>query len=232
MKGNEDQFPGRVTLYEDGVYRWAYEMDMWENRYLIGLLTKILSLVMGLPTLFICAMVCTRLIPLLGQETPRDELMWRIGGDLQLLYIVGGIWLGCILLALIIYVVCALAMRGKWCLHYEMDETAVALVRNPNTMQAVNTLGSIATVMGLLAGDPGGAVRIGGTLAVANNTGTSRFMSTGWVTLVSKWDVLDLREFMGMNQVYVPKEDYDCVKQFILAHVSEKARLKSEMREK
>ena len=32
-----DNYPSRVTLGEDGVLRWSYDMDMWHNRYMIGL---------------------------------------------------------------------------------------------------------------------------------------------------------------------------------------------------
>ena len=27
-----NETPTRVTLYEDGVYRWSYDLDMWRNR--------------------------------------------------------------------------------------------------------------------------------------------------------------------------------------------------------
>ena len=33
-------YPSRVTLFEDGVYRWSYDMDMWHNRYLIRLIVR------------------------------------------------------------------------------------------------------------------------------------------------------------------------------------------------
>ena len=30
-----NEYPSRVTLYDDGVYRWCYDMDMWQNRYML-----------------------------------------------------------------------------------------------------------------------------------------------------------------------------------------------------
>ena len=48
-----NEFPSRVTLYEDGVYRWSYDLDMWRNRYILNLVIKVLLLVLGIPTLFV-----------------------------------------------------------------------------------------------------------------------------------------------------------------------------------
>lgn len=52
-----NDYPSRVTLFDDGVYRWSYDLDMWRNRYLLNLILKILSLLLGIPALFILAMV-------------------------------------------------------------------------------------------------------------------------------------------------------------------------------
>ena len=30
----QTEVTGRVTLFEDGVYRWIYEMDMRDNRFM------------------------------------------------------------------------------------------------------------------------------------------------------------------------------------------------------
>ena len=223
-----NDYPERVTLYEDGVYRWSYVMDMWKNRYMIRLVWKIIVPLLGLPLLFVAAMVLKNARYLTQQGVAREDLMFYLHGDLVSLYIVAGLFAGVLLLTELIYAVCALVMHGQYRVRFEMDESAVALVRNPGTMETINTLGAVAGLIGLVAGKPGAALRVGSTLAVANNTGTSRFESTRRVKRSRKYDVLDLREWFGMNQVYVPKEDYDYVRDFILARVPEKARMRSQ----
>lgn len=218
-----DNFPERVTLFEDEAYRWHYDMDMWHNRYMIRLIVKILTLILGIPFLFIAAMLVKNALPMLQSGVSWERLTFSLEDDLLLMYIVGGLWLGMIVLAELIYAVCALAMKGTYRLHFQMDESAVALVRKPGTMETLNTLGAAAGIIGLLAGKPGEALRVGNTLAIANSAGTSRFESTRRVKAVEKYDLLDLREFLGMNQIYVPKEDYADVKAFILARIPEKA---------
>lgn len=221
-------FPSRVTLYEDGVYRWCYEMDMWKNRYMIRLIFKIIIPLLGIPLLFIAAMTLKNAHYLMQQGIARENLMFYMHDDMITLYVVGGILVGILLLAELIYAVCALVMHGRWRICFEMNDSAVALVRNPGTMEALNTLGAVAGIVGVLAGKPGEALRVGGTLAVANNTGTSRFESIRRVKRIRKYDLLDLREWFGMNQVYVPAEDYDYVRDFILARIPEKARMRSQ----
>jgi|GEM_PF-2201517 len=222
-----DSFSERITLFEDGVYRWYYDMDMWRNRYMIRLAIKVISLLMLLPMLLGVLSLLSRLPIVWGRELPGEMVMWLLGGDLQFLLIIGGLWLGMLLLAELVYAICALAMKGTYRLYFQMDENAVALVRKPGTMEKLNAFGAVASVVGLLAGKPGEALRVGSTLAVANNTGTSRFASTRRVKTVEKYDLLDLREFFGMNQIYVSKNDYENVRAFILERVPEKARRRS-----
>lgn len=223
-----DNFPERVTLYDDGAYRWHYDMDMWHNRYMIRLIVKILSLLLGIPTLFIAAMLLKSALPMLQNGVSQERLAFFLNDDLLALYIVGGLWLGMLVLAELIYAICALAMKGVYRLYFQMDESAVALVRRPGTMEALNTLGLLVGVAGLVAGKPGEALRAGSTLAVANSSGVSRFENARRLKTVEKYDLLDLREFFGMNQIYVPKEDYEAVRDFMLERMPEKARMRSE----
>ena len=222
-------FPSRVTLYEDGVYRWAYDLEMWRNRYLLKLIMKILLLLLGVPTLLVLAMLVNTLIRLRGQGISGDRFMFFIRDDLIVLAVVGGLLVGMILLTLLIYIIAAVVVHGKYHLCYQMDESAVALVRDPRKMDALNTFGTVVAVVGLAIGKPGDAMRIGSTLAVANNTGTSRFESTRRVKILPERDLLDLREWFGMNQIYVPGEDYGFVKDFILERIPQKARDRSRM---
>lgn len=223
-----NEYPDRVTLYEDGVYRWAYTMNMWKNRYMIRLIYKILVPLLGIPLLLVAAMAVKNGRYLLQQGIPREDLMSFMRGDMIPIYVIGGLLVGMLLLIEIIYAICALAMHGTWRMCYEMDESAVALVRNPKTMQTMNTFGAVVGVIGLLAGKTSDVARIGGTLATINETGTSRFEFASRVKRVRKYDVLDMREFMSMNQIYVPGEDYDYVRDFILSRIPEKARLRSQ----
>lgn len=221
-----DMYPSRVTLFDDGLYRWSYDMDMWHNRYLLGLIIKILCIVLGIPTLFVAVNVLKNALPFL--ERGMTETMLFIHGDLLSLTIISGIWIGSILLTLIIYAICAAVMHGTWHLCFEMDESAVALVQSAETKARNSTLATVAAVVEIAALFTGKSNRSlhasSSALRTANESGTTSFDSVRRVRLHPDHDLIDLREFLGMNQIYAGAEDYPFVRDFILEHVREKAR--------
>lgn len=154
-------------------------------------------------------------------------MLFLLHSDLLLLAILVGMLVGMLLLTLLVYAIAAAVMHGVWRLRFQMDASAVALARNPRMMDALNAIGAVAAVVGLAIGEPGEAMRVGSTLAVANNTGTIRFESTRRVKILPKHDLLDLREWFGMNQIFVPGEDYAFVRDFILARIPPNARERS-----
>ena len=222
-----DMYPSRITLFEDGIYRWSYDMDMWHNRYLLGLIIKILCIALGIPTLFVAAMVLKNALPVL--ERGMTETMLFIHGDLLSLAIISGIWVGSVILALIIYAICAAVMHGTWHLCFEMDESAVALVQSAETKARNSTLAAVAAVVeiaALFAGKSNRSLHASSSaLRTANESGTTSFDSVRRVRLHPDHDLIDLREFFGMNQIYVGPEDYSFVRDFILERVRERARL-------
>ena len=195
-----NEYPERVALFDDGVYRWCYDMDMWRNRFMLTLILKVIGILS-------IAMIAI-FLALLGPGEMGTVLL---------------ILLGIIVLALVVYAVCALVMGGHYHLRFEMDDSAVRLVQSDATRQRNHTLAVIATVAGIAAGKPGEALRVGVTLEAANAVGTTAFSAVRRVRLYPKCDVIDLREWFGMNQIYVNGEDYAFVRDFILSHVPEKA---------
>ena len=221
-----DMYPSRVTLFDDGLYRWSYDMDMWHNRYLLGLIIKILCIALGIPTLFVAVNVLKNALPVL--ERGMTETMLFIHGDLLSLTIISGIWIGSILLTLIIYAICAAVMHGVWHLCFEMDESSVALVQSAETKARNSTLAAVAAVVEIAALFTGKSNRSlhasSSALRTANESGITSFDSVRRVRLHPDYDLIDLREFLGMNQIYVELEDYPFVRDFILERMKERAR--------
>ena len=202
-------YPSRVTLFDDGVYRWSYDMDMWHNRYLLRILMKVLGM--------ICAVLFAFTLAAIGPSRTSPTTV----GILLLVYA------GVPALAALIYCLCALAMGGIYHLRFEMDDSAVALIQSAATKQRNNALAAIATIAGIAAGKPGEALRVGVTLRVANAAGTTALSAVRRVNAVPESDVIDLREWFGMNQIYVNAEDYPFVLEHIMARISQKARDRS-----
>ena len=199
-------YPERITLFDDGVFRWHYDMDMWSNRYLLGLLMKVLGI--------ICAAIAVMLVVMLGPASLTPGILF------VLLLAIAGIFA----LALLIYWICAKVMHGVYRLYFAMDDSAVALVRPDHTQKMLDALPAIATLAGIAAGRPGEALRTGVALSAAGAAGTTFFSAVRRVRCHPECDVIDLREWFGMNQIYVNPEDYPFLRDFILEHVQDRAR--------
>ena len=110
---SENEFPSRVTLCEDGVYRWSYDMDMYRNPYLRSILLKVMGVLCAVMYVFLLALIAGG-----GRGlTPRTMLLAALPFS------------GLLLLTLLIYYICAAVMHGTYHLRFEMDEDAVRLVR-------------------------------------------------------------------------------------------------------
>ena len=221
-----DMYPSRVTLFDDGIYRWSYDLDMWHNRYMLRMILKILCVVLGIPTLLIAAMLLKNVLQHHG--VPGDELEFYIHGDLLYLYVFGGFWIGMMLLTVIIYAICAAVMRGTLRLCFEMDESAVALVQSAETKNRNSALAAVADAVEIAALFSGKSTRSlrasSNALRMANESGITPFDSVRKARPQPDHDLIDLRQIFVRNQIYVNREDYAFVRDFILERVREKAR--------
>lgn len=185
-------FTERVTLCEDGFYRWHYDMDMRNNRFLLRFLMKVMSLVMGI--------ICLTALIMFSESSAFGPgmAMWIIGlcGGLILLT-----WAG--------YWVAVLVMKGSYRLHFEMNEETIALVHKPETQRLMHGI----AVAALLTGS-------GTALSAAASSGRTSFSIVRRMKEFPEWDVLTLQSFLAGNQIWIPKEDYSFVRDFISSHVS------------
>ena len=207
-----NDYPSRVTLFEEGFYRWSYYMDMWHNRFMLRVVMRVLWAM--------CLLLSLTMLAAFGPDNLRSR-------SIAALFLIPAGSLS--LLTLLIYLICALVMRGNYHLRFEMDENTVMLVQSTSTKQRNRIMASIATFIGVLAGLRNKAYRVGATLNAADSVGTTVLSDITSVRLYPKDDVIALREWFGLNQIYVPREDYAFVRDFVLEHSPRKARDRSKM---
>ena len=182
-------YPAHVTLYEDGVYRWSYDMDMRHNTFMRNLILKVIAVIFAFPVGFFLVMFLAKALPM-AVSGPFRRVPRAMAADMLFpLLITLLIFAGAIGLTMLIYVISSLVMHGNYHLCFEMDDSSVALVPS---------------------------------------AGVTSFSAVRRVRLYPEQDVINLLECFGMNQIYVSKADYLFVKDFILAHVREKARGKEQ----
>ena len=129
-------------------------------------------------------------------------------------------FVGAIVLVLIGYVIAAMVMHWNYHLRFAMDDEVVALIHSEKAKNMIQASAMLSGAAGAASGHPGkGLTQMLAINAGANNA-VSRFGDIAGVKLYPKEDVIDLRlKGFGFNQIYVPPEDYEFVKDFILERV-------------
>ena len=189
----------RVRLCEDGKYRWIYEMNMLTN-----------------PTIFLTVLKIFFYIILAG---------WLLFGFF--LYVIHGDWPGfwgmgkASLIALgIMAVLTALGVLGlaaiyggKYVVLFEMDENEVKHIQLPRQVKKAEALGMLTALVGVLANKPSAAGA--GILAAGKNSSTSEYKKVRRVVPRRALHLIKVNQLLEKNQIYVPKEDFDFVYDYI-----------------
>ena len=218
------QYPSRVTLCEDGVYRWSYDMDMRRNRYLINLLAKALAIIFAVPVGFMLVLVLQSSAPLLSHARDAGEAMLMMRDRMGPVLLALAVWAGVMALTYIIYGICVVVMHGNYHLCFEMDETCVALVQSPKALKTVDTVRTAAVITALAAGKTRSAFHTNVMLSGAEALGKTDFRSVRRMWEHPENDVIDLGVLFGRNQIYVNRQDYHFVRTFIRQRVRDKAK--------
>ena len=201
MDDREKYFTDRVVKDENGVYRWYYDMDMRQNKYLRNVLFKVMGI--------ICLAILVMMLLMFSGSDLRDGALWLVVG------LPGGMFL----LTVLGWWLAVLIMKGKYRVYFSMDEDSIQLVRSKRTQAMMNSMGAIGAAAGLAAGKPGEAFRTGVMLSGAAASGLTYFKDVRGITEHPEWDSVNLRDITSGNQIWIPKEDYDFVVNFLRDHV-------------
>ena len=192
---------GEIIQGPDGVYRWAYDFHMFTNPTILFTIFKMLGIGFGFMCLFeICVDVFGGGFDLSAfLETAKVFLI---------------LFAGILILSAISYFLYALiALGGKYCVLFEMDEKGITHTQAPKQFQK-------AQVMALIAGPTANNLS---TLGNAMIVGSRSSMSSDWskvrsVQCLPRRGVIKVNELLNKNQVYVSEEDFEFVRDYIVSH--------------
>lgn len=202
----EEYYTDRVTLLDDGTYRWYYDMDMYRNKSMLYTLEKV------------------NLLMFLGISVGGALLIWFAEGDASFAGRVMLFGMGAAALMALLYVVgfyiAALFKQGKNRMHFLMREEGIKLIPANLWGKAYETERNVRA-----AGDPtvGYKSRYGRVprITLVRNLIFSEVTSC---KSYPKWGMIDISRPGGRFQVYVGCDDFKFVEQYILDHVPERAR--------
>ena len=197
----------------DGKHRWVYEMDLYKNPTILIIVLKIFFWIgVGIWAF----MVILELFD--GYDTWENILMWT---KYLAIFLVG--WLAFCAMCYYIY---ALIMGGRYCVLFEMDEEGILHQQMERGAKKSQMISAITALTGLASGNPS---TVGtGILAASKTSSYSTFSRVNSIEIFRRRNLIKVKEPLNYNQVYAQDEDFDFVLNYIIKHLSPKAKVKGE----
>lgn len=198
-----DRTSGRITLGDDGKYRWVYEMSLFRNPTVFCLVWKIFFfIILGI---FSFVMIV-------------DAIEWsdffpdRFLNNLKFF---AYFLIGMTALTAIGYGIYALIMGGKYIVEFEMDEQGVLHRQIAFQAEKAKKIAK-ATMAGGLAS--GRLTTVGVGMNAQRTEMYSEFSTVRKVKAYPRRHLIKVNGLLAHNQVYVAKEDFEFVENYVCSH--------------
>lgn len=188
---------GNIKLCTDGKYRWIYEFSMLKNPVILFTIMKILALVSCAPALIVVL----------------SDLDEGIEAFVSGVKVLGVMMLIMLPLALLSYFIVAALYGWKYIVLFEMDEKGVTHIQQDKQFKKAQ--GIAWTNMFLGAAGNKLSMTGSGLVLMTKNSMTSEFALVKKVTRNAGRNTIKLDQILEHNQIYVEKEDYDFVWNYI-----------------
>ena len=196
----------RVVQCRDGKYRWLYEMSLYTNPTVLMLVMKIMGwVIVGIWVFLIIIELC---------DGPSWEGLWDVTVTFFFMFLL------MMALCVVGYFVYALMVGGKYVVLFEMDDNGVMHKQMPPGVKKAQLIGRIAALAGVASGNLGMTAQ--GIRVAARTQMHSDFKSVRSVEPFPRRHLIKVNAPFNYNQVYVGKEDYDFVLNYILDHTTRK----------
>lgn len=198
----------RVRLCEDGKYRWTYEFNMLRNPAIILVVYKIFGIPLSLPFLINVISLASK-----GElQKEWNDRLWS-GSNPKIWLVVMAVFAVIILIA---YLIVAWTYGGRYIVHFTMDEKEIIHEQEAVQFDRARKLAFVTFLVGMFAKKPGMMGQ--GMLIASKSTSTSDFANVRRIKPRRLMELIKVNKLLDRNQVYVPKEDFDFVLNYIRQH--------------
>lgn len=187
----------RVRLCEDGKYRWTYSLNMYKNPSIILTVLKIFGIIWAVALL------------LLLFSALKNDSFGNFLENLKILGIVLAVFFAITILA---YLIVAGMYGGRYIVNFTMDEGHVIHEQTPAQAKKARKLGYATMAAGAASGR---FSTMGAGAAATRTVMSSDFNFVRKVKPYRGRNLIKVNERLGHNQVYVQKEDFDFVLDYI-----------------
>ncbi len=193
----------RITLGEDGKYRWSYELHLLKNPVILFLIWKIMFWIFF--GIWVFVVLCSMNSP---------HFWWA--GFLKNLKFFAIFVAAMLALCFLGYLLYAALMGWKYKVEFVMDENGVVHTQEPMQAKKARTLSLLTALAGLLSKNP---TTVGvGLNASAKTSSTSEFSKVKRMKVLPRMHTIKLNAPLNKNQVYADGEDF----QFVLEYISQR----------
>ena len=189
----------RVTLCEDGKYRWVYEMGLFKNPTIFFLVWEIFFALF----VVIFVMICV------------TDIQWGTATVIYNLKTAIYFLIGMTVVVAIGYAVYAAIMGGKYVVEFEMDENGINHKQTEAQANKAEKIGKATALSGVAAGK---LTTIGVGMNAQRTEMYSDFCKVKKVKAYPHRHLIKVNGTLSHNQVYTAKEDFDFVKEYIIMH--------------
>lgn len=197
------EYTDRVILNEDGVYRWFYDLDMRKDFYMLTVTLKALAVMAAVFAVMIIFM------PSGGMSK------WKVAG------ITFGCIAGVAALALLIYLFLLWRGGGFYRYRYDMTPEGVHMKLEDSDVRRNQGLSAAVTATGVAAGQAFRAAALSASMRAAEGAGYTAYSSVRRVVEDRSKDCIYLKLLVGENCIYVSRDDYDFVRDYIVNRLKE-----------
>lgn len=202
-KTDDEKVGSAVTLWEDGVYRWRYDLNLYTNPMIFLLVWKIFFfIILGI---FVIAMIA-------------DAVQWsdffpdRLLVNLKFFgYITGGMTvltvIGCLIYAAI--------MGGKYCVIFEMDDQGINHRQIEFQAEKARKLATVTSLAGVASKN---ITTVGVGMNASRTEMYSQFDVVKKIIAYPNRHLIKVNGVLDHNQVYVRPEDFEFVHDYIVKH--------------
>ena len=193
----------RVTLCQDGKYRWVYDVNLLTNPSVFITVVKVLLISVIITYAFVLG-ICL----LDGNMSEESFLsLTKVFG------IVAAVLLG---LGIVGYIVYAIIVGGKYTVLFTLDDNELVHQEYGKTLEKARLIGELSMIAGAAGGSVGGTGT--GLLAKSRTSMTTRLNRVRRVKPCRWMNMIKVNERWSRNRVYVKKQDFDFVYNFLCEH--------------
>ena len=190
----------KVTLCDDGKYRWVYEINLFKNPMFFLLVWKIFFFI------FLGVFVIVNI---------SDYIKWGAEKIPQNLPFLGYLLVGMTAVVGLGYLIYAVIMGGKYIVEFEMDEKGFIHRQIESQAKKAKAIGRAT----MLAGAASGKVStIGAGVSAQRTEMYTEFSKVKKVKSYPRRHVIKVKETFEYNQLYASNEDFAFVLDYIVSH--------------